>query len=368
MRPRSLLVALTALVAATVGLVVAPPAGAASGPSGVQITTTLLSNGDYRIASTGHAPRGARVYLQDRHNEHQLWATQEMSRATSDGAFRLTITTGRSDGSYRVCLARPGQDACSPGRTPRIVKRQGKITLAHTAAQLVPYETRVIAEGKLSRVLRDRPDLKAEYFDPLSGKWLVIPSAEVTTLDHGRFRVDVGSEFPGLTSQQGQRLRVLVRGNAYLRNAAHEWRTDSYAQRPLASLPVAAGSRTPGDIVYGFLIGSPVTSSAVSPTNTVTLTIPPGCGRVQAGVSQDLTQSGLGPYAASVARNGATAWTYDSTAPGANTFSVDVSGGDTLTLAVTFDPAHTEWRPWFVSPFQPLSTAPKQPFALCSAP
>ena len=133
MRPRSLLAALTALVATTAGLLVASPAEAA-GPSGVKTTIVLQRNGDYRVTSTGHAPAGARVYLQDRGDAHQLWAVAKAGRASSRGTFRLTTTTGLSGISYRVCVARPGKDQCSAGRIARIVKRGGEIICRHRLA------------------------------------------------------------------------------------------------------------------------------------------------------------------------------------------------------------------------------------------
>ena len=366
MKQRSLLAVVTSLVAATAGLLAASPAEAA-GPSGVQTTITLLGGGNYRVAATGKAPAGARVYLQDRFDEHQLWATQRSGRASNRGTFRLVTTTERSGGSYRVCVSRPGKDACSAGRSARIVKRSGDIALSDTASQLIPYETTLVTKGKLSRYLRGLP-LTLQYKDVAGGKWQGL--GDLASIDQSGKRFDVSFDitFPGLVSKQGLRLRVVAQGNAWVKTAKRGWNVDSYTQRSLAALPVQTGSQTQGNVVYGFVLNSPVSSAAMSPTNTIALTVPAGCGRIQAGISPDLSQPGVGPFSTLVQRNGVTAWSYDSAVPGPRTFSLDVAGGDTVSLTVTFDPAHPEWRPWFVSPFPPLVTAPKLPFALCAAP
>ena len=275
----------------------------------------------------------------------------------------------RAGGAYRVCVARPGKDACGPGRNARIIKRGGDITLSDTASQLVPYETSLVTQGRLSRYLRGLP-LKLQYRDPVSGKWQGTRGMASVIVDGALFDIsfNLSSPFPGLVSKQGLRLRVIAKGNAWVRSATKEFSVDSYTQRSLATLPVKTGSEIQGNVVYGFLLNSPVTSAAMSPTNTIALTVPAGCGRIQAGISQDRSLCVLGPFSALVERNGVAAWSFDSTAPGPSTFSLDVAGGDTVSLTVTFDPAHLEWRPWFVSPFQPLLTAPKLPFALCAAP
>jgi hypothetical protein len=363
---RSVLSGLTGLALATAGLLAAAPAGAA-GPSGVQTTIVLQRNGDYRVTSTGHAPRSARLYLQDRFGEHDSWAVQASGRATTRGTFRLATTVDLTDGSYRVCVARPGKDTCSAGRQARIVKRDGEITLSDTAPQLVPVETATVTRGRLSNFLSGRP-LTFQYRDPASGTWTATSSVATVSTDGQSFEVGLSNPFIGLPSKQGLRLRLVAKGNAWVRTVTKEWSVDSYAQRSLATLPVSSGTMIQGTVVYAFQIGSPASSAAVSPTNTVALTVPAGCGRVQAGVSQDLSHSGLGPYSAVVQRNGVTVWSFDSATPASTTFSVDVTVGDTVSLGVTFDPGHPDWRPWFVTPFQPAVTAPKLPFALCAAP
>ena len=366
MQLRSLLAVLTAVAAAAAGLVTASPAEAA-GPTRVHTTIALLGSGDYRVTATGHAPRGARVYLQDRFDEHQLWATQKSARASGSGTFRLATTTDRAGGHYRVCVSRPGKDACVAGRTARIVKRDGTIALFDTASQIVAYETTDVTAGRLSRFLRDLP-LELQYRDPTSGKWQGTGDLASVIVDGKSFDINLDSRFPGLVSKQGLRLRVVAQGNAWVRSATKGWTVDSYTQRPVAAFPVKTGSETQGNVVYGFLLNAPATSAAMSPTNTIALTVPEGCGRIQAGISQDRSHSDLGPFSALVERNGVTAWSYDSTAPGPHTFSLDVAGGDTVSLTVSFDPTHPEWRPWFVTPFAPVLPVPKLPFALCAAP
>jgi hypothetical protein len=150
----------------------------------------------------------------------------------------------------------------------------------------------------------------------------------------------------------------------YVTKVTQEWHVMNYKRRSLSDLAMATGSRLVDTIVYGFVIGTPVTSAAVSPTDTFTVTVPPRCTRVQAGVSQNLGSGDPGgTWSAQVQRNGVTA--YDSTTTAARTFSMDVAEGDSLTFSVSFDPAHPEQRPWFVSPYPAAATYPKLPFILC---
>ena len=327
----------------------------------------LLGNLDYRVTPTGQAPRGARVYLQDRFDEHQLWATQKSGHASGSGSFRLATTTDRAGGHYRVCVSRPGKDRVQ--RRPDGADRQAR---RHDRAVRHRFPDRRLRDhrrhgGAASRFLRDLP-LSCSTSDPTSGKWQGTGDLASVTVDGKLFDINLDSRFPGLVSKQGLRLRVVAQGNAWVRSATKGWTVDSYTQRPVAAFPVKTGSETQGNVVYGFLLNAPATSAAMSPTNTIALTVPEGCGRIQAGISQDRSHSDLGPFSALVERNGVTAWSYDSTAPGPHTFSLDVAGGDTVSLTVSFDPTHPEWRPWFVTPFAPVLPVPKLPFALCAAP
>ena len=293
MKPRSLLAAATALVAATAGLLIASPAEAA-GPSGVQTTITLLRNGDYRVTAIGHAPRGARVYLQDRFNEHQVWATQKSGHASRHGTFRLATTTDRSGGSYRVCVAQPGKDACNAGRTARIARRDGRVTLSDTASQLVPYETTFVAKGRLGPYLRGLT-LKLRYQDPVTGRWHGTDQLAAVDVDGAQFSISFDPGFPGLVSKQGLRLRVFAKGSAWVRSAKKDFSVDSYTQRSLATLPVKTGSEIQGSVVYGFMLNSPVTSAAIAPPTPSRSRCRPGAAGSRPGSRRTGASASWGP-------------------------------------------------------------------------
>ena len=368
MKPRSLLAAATALVAATAGLFAASPAEAA-GPSHVRTTMALIKGGAHQVTATGRAPAGARVYLQDRFDEHDLFATQKVGRASSRGTFRLTTKTDRTDGTYRVCVVAPGKDPCSEGRLARLVKRTGKITLTEVAPRIVEGEASVVARGRVTRWLRLVP-LELRYRDPGTGKWR--PSGAFFSMDGRRFTASFDTFSTPRVSKQGLHLRLVARGNPDIRKVAKEWTVDAYARRSLATFPVVSGSVVQSQIfVTPPIYSGPSQSEAValggtSPSNSVTLTVPAGCGRIQASTAQSALLGSPGPYTASVARNGVTVWSFDSSVPGSvRELWLDVIGGDTLTLTTSYDAARPEERPWFVKPSMYVGS---YPFALCAAP
>ena len=366
MRARCLLTATVALATTCVGLGLSVPADAApaGAPSHVRATIRLTGPGHYRIDATGRARAGVRVVLQDRFDEHDSWVTQKAGRATARGTFRLALgRVSDPSGSYRVCVVRPGPDACAPSGAKHIVKARGKITLTDHATQFVPNETTDVAAGRLSKILRPYSVLKLQY-QSWSADWLPADSFAEITFDGPRFTVQLrqGAHLP----LPFRALRLMWR-SPYVHKVTAEWGVTAYMQQPLSSGALASGSRMLGSIVYGFVIGTPVSSEAVSPTDTFTVTVPAGCTRVRAGVSQDIGLGNPGgTWSAQVQRNGVTA--YDTTTTADRTFSIDVSGGDSVTFSVSFDPAHPEQRPWFVSPYPAAAPYPKLPFILCLAP
>ena len=248
------------------------------------------------------------------------------------------------------------------------------ITLTHHADHVVAYETAVIATGRVSPGV-SKSDLVLKYRDPTTRHWRKVPGGAAHVRLRGRrFTIPTGDStgaqgFAGLVSKQRLHLRLVAKGNRTRRTATTMWKVDSYTRRDVLTLPVLSGSMLNSIVLYGGG-GAFQGSFAVSPTDSVTLSVPQGCGRFEAGVSLDKTQNAAnsGPFSALVQHNGVTAWSYDTVTNGPTTFSVDVAGGDTLTVGVTFDHAHTEWRPWFVAPTDPTLQDPKSPFLLCANP
>ena len=112
----------------------------------MKTTIVLVKTGDHRVTSTGHAPAGARVYLQDRFDEHDNFATQKVGRASSRGAFRLTTTPDRTDGIYgSAWRARQGRLQRGPVAAGRQARREDHLT--EVAPQIVEGETVDVARA-----------------------------------------------------------------------------------------------------------------------------------------------------------------------------------------------------------------------------
>jgi hypothetical protein len=360
---RRLVVATVALATTCVGVGLSVPAdaGPAGAPSQVRTTIRLTGPGHYRIDATGRARAGVQMVLQGRFDGHDGWVTRKAGRATARGTFHLGLArVSDPSGSYRVCVVRPGPDACAPGGPKHIVKAHGKITVTDHATQLLPDETTFIAAGRLSKLVRHPHSALIVQSDSWTGDWSRADFAEVT-FDGPRFTVRLreGAQAPGETRS----MRLIYR-SPYVKKVWGEWAITAFIRQPISHMSVTSGSWVLGSVVYGFVNGAPVTSAAVTPTDTFTVKVPDGCTRVQAGVSQNVG-SGVpgGTWSAQVQRNGVTA--YDTTTTAARTFSLDVSTGDSLTFSVSFDAAHPEQRPWFVSPYPAAATYPKLPFVLC---
>lgn len=372
MRPRSLLAALTALAAVTAGLLTSPADARGGGPIGVYTTITLLKTGAHSVTSRGHAPDHARVVLQDRFNRHQVWSTVAQTRADDRGRFRMTtqFKGPRVDREYRTCVVRPGPDRCLFTGTAKIIKRDGKITLTEPASRVVDYENSVLAKGRLSRFLRGLP-LEVQYRDPASGKWKTGGSGEIAV--HGAlFTINFdGFNNPLGLSKQGLEMQLVARGNAEVRTVREKWTVDAYTRVSLGNLPVVSGAVLKSQVFYAFIGVAPIYSDAVAPagsggTVTATVSVPAGCIRASARVGQDVVQTSAGPFTASVTRNATVV--YDSQVNGPQSFALDVAGGDQLTLTTSYDAAHPEWRPWFLSPDPPVLGTPRMPYLLCSSP
>jgi hypothetical protein len=266
-----------------------------------------------------------------------------------------------------LASAAPAMAAHSPA--PH--RRHGTVTLTDKASRIVSVDSTFVVKGRVSKWLVGQR-ISLDYRDPATKRWVDARKAVQVTRHGKRFSISMTSSGAALpVSKQGLHVRVRVHGDRYVEPATASWRLDSYTFESLATLPVTSGSLVRRDIRINQSSG-PITADAFAPAgtgyiNSVTLTIPAGCGRVQGGFMHDDTYSHYYAFGFGVQHNGAYVINGSTSQIGGfiTDFSFTVAPGDTITFSTTYDAAYPDDRPWIS---QAWDSVVHKPYVLCAKP
>lgn len=312
------------------------PDRAAASLQAERTTARLLTSGQLRVVSSGRAPAGAKVKLQDRYDRHQRWATVVSGTVDRQGRYRLSETVDNRNPAprYRVCLVGTGRFACSAGHAARIIKRTGTVSLTSFPTELVPGSYQSIT-GTVSRFLR-KSDLALQHRRDATAPWSAPVDRGLASISsRGEFSLSIQALDVGDPDLQ---VRIVALGTAFVRPAASAafvvW---SNVERSLTELELLGGSFLRRDVwVYPGISGP-----SISPTDTATFDLRGLC-RTYGGhpfLEGELYDLDPPPYTASIALDGTTAWTKESGGP-----VPSLAGHQTITLSgSSSDPERPVW-------------------------